>query len=98
MLKSEYITVEGLSFQVSLFISITNGNKNLYSTAKSGLLHRIPSSTSQNSSEHTNEIEFHKQNIFWGRKLNIAIEKKLILPYFQGIMDNRTGRMYAIVI
>lgn len=93
MLKSEPITVEGLSFQISLFISITNGNKNLYSTAKSGLLHRIHNAGSSNFSEHTNEIEFHKQNIFWGRKLNTALKKKEIIPYFQGIMDNRTGKV-----
>jgi response regulator RpfG family c-di-GMP phosphodiesterase len=74
MLKSEYIQVEGLSFQISLFISITNGNKNLYSTAKSGLLYRISNGTNSFFSEHTNEIEFHKQNILWGRKLNTAIE------------------------
>ncbi len=93
MLKSEPIKVEGLSFQISLFISITNGNKNLYSTAKSGLLHRIHNAGNTNFSEHTNEIEFHKQNIFWGRKLNTALEKKEIMPYFQGIMDNRTGKI-----
>jgi|JI9StandDraft_1071089.scaffolds.fasta_scaffold00333_28 EAL domain-containing protein (putative c-di-GMP-specific phosphodiesterase class I)/DNA-binding NarL/FixJ family response regulator len=93
MLKSEYIQVEGLSFQISLFISITNGNKNLYSTAKSGLLYRISNGTNSFFSEHTNEIEFHKQNILWGRKLNTAIEKKLITPYYQGIMDNKTGKI-----
>lgn len=93
MLKSEYIKVEGLSFQISLFISITSGNKNLYSTAKSGLLYRISNGTNSFLSEHTNEIEFHKQNIFWGRKLNTAIEKKLITPYYQGIIDNKTGKI-----
>ena len=93
MLKSEYIQVEGLSFQISLFISITSGNKNLYSTAKSGLLYRISNGTNSFFSEHTNEIEFHKQNILWGRKLNTAIEKKLITPYYQGIMDNKTGKI-----
>ena len=93
MLKSENIIVEGLSFQISLFISITNGNKNLYSSAKSGLLHRLNNSSNSYFSEHTNEIEFHKQNIFWGRKLNTAIEKKHIIPYFQGIMDNKTGKI-----
>ena len=93
MLKSEYIQVEGLSFQISLFISITSGNKNLYSTAKSGLLYRISNGTNSFFSEHTNEIEFHKQNIFWGRKLNTAIEKKLITPFYQGIMNNKTGKI-----
>ncbi|MBP9886925.1 MAG: EAL domain-containing protein [Leptospiraceae bacterium] len=93
MLKSEYIDVEGLSFQISLFISITSGNKNLYSTAKSGLLHRLNISSGSNISEHTNEIEFHKQNIFWGRKFNTAIQNKKIIPFFQGIMDNRLGKI-----
>ncbi|MBP7282235.1 MAG: EAL domain-containing protein [Leptospiraceae bacterium] len=93
LLKSEYLEVEGLSFQVSLFITITSGNKNLYSTAKSGLLHRMHNSSGSNVSEHTNEIEFHKQNIFWGRKFKTAIENKKIIPYYQGIMDNRTGKI-----
>ncbi|MBK8397252.1 MAG: EAL domain-containing response regulator [Leptospiraceae bacterium] len=93
MLKSEYIEVEGLAFQVSLFISFTSGNKNLYSTAKSGLLHRVNNSTSSSLSEHTNEIEFHKQNIFWGRKFISAIQNKAIVPFYQGIMDNRTKKI-----
>lgn len=93
MLKSQYIIVEGLSFQISLFISISNGNRNLYSTAKSGLIHRFNSAGLTSQSVHTNEIEFHKENILLGQKLNTAIQKKTITPFYQGIMDNKTGEI-----
>ncbi|HMV42824.1 MAG TPA: EAL domain-containing protein [Leptospiraceae bacterium] len=93
LLKSQYIVVENLSFQISLFISITSGNKNLYSTAKSGLIHRFNGSGPTNASIHINEIEFHKENILWGQKLNTAIQNKLITPFYQGIQDNKTGEI-----
>ncbi|MBN2695604.1 EAL domain-containing protein [bacterium] len=44
----------------------------------------------QSNEEHEQK---YKDNIYWSKKVSTSLEKKLIIPYFQGIYNNKTGKI-----
>ncbi len=52
---------------------------------------RIPLYNYYQSNEE--QEQKYKDNIFWSKKVSNSLEKKLIIPYFQGIYNNKTGKI-----
>lgn len=96
MLKSDYFTVDGVFFQTQLSISIAIGYEQLYQKAKLALL-KAEEGDSDNSkiirfsSELISSSDIYKQNLIWGQNLHYAMQNRSIMPFFQGIMNNKTG-------
>ena len=40
-----------------------------------------------------NDTEQHRKNILWAQKLNFALTENRIIPYFQSITNNKTGKI-----
>lgn len=94
LLKSEYITVQGVSFQMQLTIVTVSGKSDeLFEKAKLAMVKEEKRSELSGLiffSEGIND-DILRQNLYWAQKLNQALKNKSLVPYFQGIRDNRTG-------
>lgn len=98
LLKSDLLSVEDILFQIKLTVAIVNNKDNpedLYHKAKVVLI-----ASSEKAMKNVvyyqaelNGTDLHSYNYQWGRKLNLSIKEKRIVPYFQGILNNRTGKI-----
>ncbi|TGK18609.1 EAL domain-containing protein [Leptospira fluminis] len=99
LLRSDYLTTEGISFRINTTIATANGCKDLYYKARLALV-RASQDKSQDFaggileySEKMDEQDLYQININLGKRLNNAIHSGNIVPYFQGIVDNSTGKV-----
>lgn len=97
--KNDQTVVEETLFQIDTTISaaIDSNGEQLYSKAKIALM--IASSSNNKETDillfdnKMNESDRYHSNLTWGKKLKEAIASNKILPYFQGIQDNRIGKI-----
>ncbi|EPG76284.1 cyclic diguanylate phosphodiesterase (EAL) domain protein [Leptospira fainei serovar Hurstbridge str. BUT 6] len=99
LLRSDYLTTEGISFRINATIATAKGFKDLYYKARLALV-RASQDPEENLgagilqySEKMDDQDLYQININLGKRLNNAIRTGNILPYFQGILNNRTGRI-----
>lgn len=94
-LRSECIEVDGISFQVKISIGVSSDQSDVYDKARLAMM-----TASNNSSveyipysETTNKVDRIYANLKLGKKFNSALNAGNIIPYFQGIYDNKLNRI-----
>lgn len=91
LIKSDDIVLDEVSFHLQCYFSSAVGREDAYYKAKLALF----------KAESTNSVEFvpysddlstdhHLQNFQLSQKITKAIHEKNIVPFFQGIRDNKT--------
>ncbi len=99
LLRSDYLTTEGISFRINATIATATGKKDLYYKARLALVKasQEPEFDSRSGiytyTEKMDDEDVYKINLDLGKRLNNAIHSGNIVPYFQGIMDNKTGKV-----
>lgn len=98
LLKSDLINVDEILFQLSLTIAtISNSDQDvdIYQKARIVLIAAYEKATRTvvQYNFDMNETDLHSYNCSWGKKLNYSLKDKRIIPYFQGVLNNRTGKI-----
>jgi EAL domain-containing protein (putative c-di-GMP-specific phosphodiesterase class I)/CheY-like chemotaxis protein len=98
LLKSDLVAVDEILFQLNITIaSISNlePEEDIYQKARVVLIASYEKAT-RNLVQHNfdmNEQDLHSYNCSWGKKLNYSLQDKRIIPYYQGVLNNRTGKI-----
>ncbi|TGL28514.1 EAL domain-containing protein [Leptospira koniambonensis] len=99
LLRSDYFTASGISFRINATIATASGKKDLYYKARLALVKasQEPEFDSESGiysyTEKMDDQDLYKINMDLGKRLNQAIHSGNVVPYFQGIMDNQTGKV-----
>lgn len=99
LLRSDYWMTSGISFRINATIATATGKSDLYYKARLALVKasQEPEFDSRSGiysySEKMDDQDVYKINVNLGKRLNNAIHSGNIVPYFQGIMDNKTGKV-----
>lgn len=97
LLKSELVNVNDILFQISLtIVTVSNSpSEDIYQKARAILISAYEKSN-RNILHYTfdmKETDLHSYNVNWGKKLNYSIRENRILPYFQGVVSNKDGKI-----
>ncbi|QAR33645.1 EAL domain-containing protein [Geovibrio thiophilus] len=98
---SEIIDYQGIEISISVSIGISgNREKPLQSSDIALKISRERKRAYMHFDESMELSQHQSNNFFWLNKVKQAIKEDRIVPYFQGIMDNRTGeiRKYECLI
>lgn len=92
--KYFYTMVDGVTLNSSIKIGIYSGDKNLLYNAKSALIKAMMDGTEM---EYLQDVDLTfdnkcSQNIYWLYKFSQSIENDSLVPYYQPIIDNSTGK------
>ncbi|MCB1176411.1 MAG: EAL domain-containing protein, partial [Leptospiraceae bacterium] len=98
LFKSDLLNVDDILFQIKLTVSIVNNNKpgeDLYHKAKVVLIASSEKAVKNliYTQSELNETDLHSYNYTWGKKLNKSLKEGRIVPYYQGIISNKTGEI-----
>ncbi|PJZ68967.1 hypothetical protein CH373_07985 [Leptospira perolatii] len=99
LLRSDYLTTEGIAFRINATIATAKGHRDLYYKARLALVKasQQPGEYSASGIYHYSEMmedqDLYKINIDLGKRLNNAIRLGNIVPYYQGILNNTTGEV-----
>ncbi|PJZ64511.1 hypothetical protein CH371_17190 [Leptospira wolffii] len=99
LLRSDYWMASGISFRINATIATATGKNDLYYKARLALVKASQEpefdirSGIHSYSEKMDDQDLYKINMDLGKRLNNAIHSGNIVPYFQGIMDNKTGKV-----
>jgi len=97
-LLNQNINVNGVRLTVSFSYGIASGTEKLYEHAILALKMAKERGKNQlyiydNKKDRLNK-EKKERFITWSKRLHDALESSNIIPYFQGIRDNTSGKMY----
>ncbi|WP_078130491.1 EAL domain-containing response regulator [Leptospira alexanderi] len=94
-LRSECIEVDGISFQVKISIGVSSDQSDVYDKARLAMMTASNDSSVEyvSYSEATNKVDRIYANLKLGRKFNEALNAGNVIPYFQGIYDNKLERI-----
>jgi len=98
---SELIDYQGIEISISVSIGISgNREKPLQSSDIALKISRERKRAYMHFDESMELSQHQSNNFFWLNKVKQAIKEDRIVPYFQGIMDNKTGeiRKYECLI
>lgn len=98
---SELIDYQGIEISISVSIGISgNREKPLQSSDMALKISRERKRAYMHFDESMELSQHQSNNFFWLNKVKLAIKEDRIIPYFQGIVDNRTGeiRKYECLI
>ncbi|TGN18737.1 EAL domain-containing response regulator [Leptospira idonii] len=92
LLKADDIVLEEVSFHLNCFFSSATGREDAYYKAKLALF-QAEGSNSSSFVSYSDELstDHHLQNFQLSQKIRNAIQNKEIVPFFQGIRDNKTN-------
>ncbi|AYV54932.1 EAL domain-containing response regulator [Leptospira kmetyi] len=95
LLRSEYIEADGISFRVNVSIGTATHQSALYYKARIAMMHAAQNRELElmNYSNAMEEGDQYQINLVLGRKLNDAINAGNVIPYFQGIYDNKLEKI-----
>ena len=97
LLKSELFNVNDILFQINLTIVTVSSltTNDIYQKARAILISTYEKANHAilHYTFDMKETDLHTYNINWGRKLNYSIKEKKILPYFQGVISNKDGKI-----
>ncbi|MDF3818752.1 EAL domain-containing protein [Leptospira sp. 96542] len=95
MTKSDDIVLDDVSFHLDCYFSSANGKEDCYYKAKLALF-QSEENSNKNFVAYTDELstDHHLQNFQTSQKIRNAILKKEVVPFFQGIVDNKTNSIY----
>ncbi len=99
LLKSDLICVEDIFFQVSLTIVTVSSTEQeaseIYQKARIILISAYEKSAKTVVQHFFDmaETDLYAHNSKWGKKLKYSLETKRIIPFFQGVLNNRTGKI-----
>ncbi|TGM95455.1 GGDEF/EAL-containing response regulator [Leptospira yasudae] len=95
LLRSEYIEADGISFRVNVSIGVATHQSSLYYKARIAMMHAAQNGELElmNYSNAMEEGDQYQINLVLGRKLNDAINAGNVIPYFQGIYDNKLEKI-----
>ncbi|EMJ95123.1 EAL domain-containing protein [Leptospira alstonii] len=95
LLRSEYIEADEISFRVNVSIGVATHQDSLYYKARIAMMHAAQN-TELELMSYSNAMEEGDQyriNLILGRKLNYAVNVGNVVPYFQGIYDNKSEKI-----
>ncbi|EQA55694.1 EAL domain-containing protein [Leptospira kmetyi] len=94
-LRSECIEVDGISFQIKISIGVSSDQSDVYDKARLAMMTASNDSSVEyvSYSETTNKVDRIYANLKLGKKFNEALFAGNIVPYFQGIYDNKLKKI-----
>lgn len=95
LLRSEYLEADGISFRVNVSIGVATDYSSLYYKARIAMMNAAQNRELE-LMQYSNSMEEGDQNqinLILGRKLNDAINAGNVIPYFQGIYDNKLEKI-----
>jgi EAL domain-containing protein (putative c-di-GMP-specific phosphodiesterase class I) len=94
-IQSNQYSVGELDINLTITAGISGGNKALLIPRAEQALQQAKESNKPyviiNGS--TDNTKKQKENIFWAQKLHSALEEDRVIPFFQPIVNNKTGRI-----
>lgn len=97
LLKSELVNVDDILFQINLtIVTVSNSpTEDIYQKARAILISNYEKSNHAilHYTFDMKETDLHTYNVNWGKKLNYSLKEKRILPYFQGVVSNKDGKI-----
>ncbi|TGL81425.1 EAL domain-containing protein [Leptospira yasudae] len=94
-LRSERIEMDGISFRIDISLGVAYDNSLIYHRARLATMNAAnnPKTELVPYSESMDKVDRFHFNLRIGKKLNEALSAKNVVPYYQGIYDNKLGKI-----